>query len=413
MKINAWTKVLVGAGVLSLPAILVAEEKSSSLMTAVSSTTLSGYVDTSMQWNPGTGNARLPDYRFNSSSKADGFNLDVVQLRIEKPLDEAEWAAGYRVDLWAGPDANVLGTQSVYGNSSFASAGDFAIRQAYVALRTPIGNGLDFKVGVFDSILGYESVEAPANPNYTRSFGHTIEPQTHTGILGTYRFCQCFTASFGVADTIGPTINERAHGPNSSGETKAESFKTYMGSIAVTAPDNWGCLSGSTLYGGIVNGFTSSYGENQTSYYVGAAVGTPVKGLRVGAAFDALDVHDESGETWAASAYASWQVSEKFSMHGRAEYLRDRGVQKFFVDDLGPTNPDKVLSLTLDLQYDLWKNVLSRLEVRWDHSLTAVGVWGDPSGAVASSAAVPYGVTQTSSGLDNAVLVALNIIYKF
>jgi hypothetical protein len=101
-------------------------------------------------------------------------------------------------------------------------------------------------------------------------------------------------------------------------------------------------------------------------------------------------------------------------MHGRAEYLRDRGVQKFFVDDLGPTNPDKVLSLTLDLQYDLWKNVLSRLEVRWDHSLTAVGVWGDPSGGVASSsAAVPYGVTQTSSGLDNAVLVALNIIYKF
>jgi hypothetical protein len=265
MKRNVWTKLLVGAGILSLPAVLVAEEKSSSVMTAVSSTTLSGYVDTSMQWNPGTGNARLPDYKFNSSSKADGFNLDVVQLRIEKPLDEAEWAAGYRVDLWAGPDANVLGTQSVYGNSSFASKGDFAIRQAYVALRTPVGNGLDFKVGVFDSILGYESVEAPANPNYTRSFGHTIEPQTHTGILGTYRFCQCFTASFGVADTIGPTINERAQGPNSSGETKAESFKTYMGSIALTAPDSWGCLSGSTLYGGIVNGFTSSYGENQTA----------------------------------------------------------------------------------------------------------------------------------------------------
>ena len=413
MKRNAWTKVLVGAGLLSLPAVLVAEEKSSSLMTAVSSTTLSGYVDTSMQWNPSTGNARLPDYKFNSSSKADGFNLDVVQLRIEKPLDEAEWAAGYRVDLWAGPDANVLGTQSVFGNGTFASMSDFAIRQAYVALRTPVGNGLDFKVGVFDSILGYESVEAPANPNYTRSFGHTIEPQTHTGILGTYRFCQCFTASFGVADTIGPTINERAQGPNSSGETKAESFKTYMGSIALTAPDNWGCLAGSTLYGGIVNGFTSSYGENQTSYYVGAAVGTPVKGLRVGASFDALDVHNESGETWAAAAYTTWQVTEKFSVHGRAEYLRDRGVQKFFVDDLGPTNPDKVLSLTLDLQYDLWKNVLSRLEVRWDHSLTALGVWGDTTGGLSSAAPAPYGVTTTSSGLDNAVLVALNIIYKF
>ena len=46
------------------------------------------------------------------ASKADGFNLDVVQLRIDKPLDEADWAAGYRVDLWFGPDANTLGTQS-------------------------------------------------------------------------------------------------------------------------------------------------------------------------------------------------------------------------------------------------------------------------------------------------------------
>jgi beta-lactamase regulating signal transducer with metallopeptidase domain len=62
------------------------------------------------QWNSGPGNERLPPYKFGGSSKADGFNLNVVQLRIEKPLDEAQWAAGYRVDLWAGPDTNTLGT---------------------------------------------------------------------------------------------------------------------------------------------------------------------------------------------------------------------------------------------------------------------------------------------------------------
>jgi hypothetical protein len=410
MKINSWTIVLLGTGLVSLPAVSNAEEKANSLLTAVSSTTISGYVDTSAHWNVGTGNERLPDYKFNSSSKADGFNLDVVQLRIEKPLDEAEWAAGYRVDLWAGPDANVLGTQSAFGNSSFASTGDFAVRQAYVALRTPVGNGLDFKVGVFDSILGYESVDAPSDPNYTRSFGHTIEPQTHTGVLGTYRFCQYFTASFGVANTVGPMINERAQGPNTSGATKAESFKTYMGSIALTAPDSCGWFAGSTLYGGIVNGFTSSYGENQTSYYVGAALATPIKALRVGAAFDALDVHDLSGETWSLAGYASYQATQKFSLHGRAEYLRDRGNQKFFIDDSGPTNPDRALSLTLTAQYDLWKNVISRLEVRWDHSLTGVGVWGNPT---VLDAPIKQGGVATANGLDNAVLIAANIIYKF
>jgi hypothetical protein len=157
-----------------------------------------------MQWNPGTGNTFVAPYKFNSASKADGFNLDVVQLRIEKPLDEAEWAAGYRVDLWAGPDANTLNTQSSLGH------GDFAIRQAYVALRMPVGNGIDWKVGVFDSIIGYESVESPNNPNYTRSYGHSIEPQTHTGVLASYRFSDMVSASLGVANTMGPIINSRA-----------------------------------------------------------------------------------------------------------------------------------------------------------------------------------------------------------
>src|SRR5437764_1206768 len=201
MKLNKWTLGLVAVGAVSLASAVRADEKvANSVMTALSSTTISGYVSTSAEWNFGTGNGLLPDYKFGGASKADGFNLDVVQLRIEKPLDEAEWAAGYRVDLWAGPDANVLGTQSIFGSGSKAATSDFAIRQAYVALRTPLGNGIDWKVGVFDSVLGYESVESPNNPNYTRSYGHSIEPQTHTGILGSYRFNDLLSASLGVAN---------------------------------------------------------------------------------------------------------------------------------------------------------------------------------------------------------------------
>src|SRR5512137_509436 len=126
MKYNKWTVALAALGVVSFASAAKAEEKASPVMTALSSTTLSGYVDTSAQWNPGTGNANPAPYRFNSPQKADGFNLDVVQLRIEKPLDEAEWAAGYRFDMWAGPDAAALGTST--------SGNDFAIRNAYLAL---------------------------------------------------------------------------------------------------------------------------------------------------------------------------------------------------------------------------------------------------------------------------------------
>ena len=141
MKLNKWTVGLASVGMVSVASF--AEEKSNMVQTMLDSTMLSGYVDTSAQWNIGTGDERLPDYKFGGSGKADGFNLDVVQIRIEKPLDSAEWAAGYRIDLWAGPDANTLGTQSFGPGAEGGIAADFAIRQAYLTLRVPIGNGLD------------------------------------------------------------------------------------------------------------------------------------------------------------------------------------------------------------------------------------------------------------------------------
>src|SRR5262245_46312910 len=208
MKFNKWTVGLAAVGLVSLTSAARAEEKSM-IATALAGTSLSGYVDTSAQWNFGTGNQHLPPYKFGGSSKADGFNLDVVQLRIEKPLDESEWAAGYRVDLWMGPDADTLATQSTLATGT----GDFAIRQAYVALRTHLGNGIEWKVGVFDSIIGYESVESPNDPNYTRSYGHSIEPQTMTGLVGTYHFSDLLSASAGIANTMGPSINSRAFAP--------------------------------------------------------------------------------------------------------------------------------------------------------------------------------------------------------
>src|SRR4051812_21212056 len=101
MKCNPWTTALMAAGLVSMPAETQAEEKPSDVLTALSSTTLSGYVDTSAQWNFGTGNANLPPYAFGGSSKADGFNLNVVRLVLEKPIDAGAdaWSAGYKADL--------------------------------------------------------------------------------------------------------------------------------------------------------------------------------------------------------------------------------------------------------------------------------------------------------------------------
>jgi Mg-chelatase subunit ChlD/capsular polysaccharide biosynthesis protein len=63
-------------------------EKANMAMTAASSTSLDGYVDTSAHWNPGSGNANLPKYGFDAAGKADEFNMNSVLVRTDQPLRE-------------------------------------------------------------------------------------------------------------------------------------------------------------------------------------------------------------------------------------------------------------------------------------------------------------------------------------
>ena len=54
MKVNQWTLALAAGGVIGLvPAARAEEKPMSQVLTAVSSTTLSGYVSTSAIWKPG------------------------------------------------------------------------------------------------------------------------------------------------------------------------------------------------------------------------------------------------------------------------------------------------------------------------------------------------------------------------
>lgn len=388
MKVNKWTMGLAAVGLVSLPAIGTAEEQMNQVWTALSSTTLSGYVNTSIHWRPGTGNESVPAYSFNSNTKADGFNLDVVKIALEKPLDEAQWAAGYKAELLVGQDAGLYGT--------LAPETDLGIKQAYVSLRTPVGNGLDFKVGVYDTVIGYEVFDAGSNPNYTRSYGYTLEPTTHTGVLASYQLCAAASISAGIANTTGPRINTKANPP------KAESYKTYMAAMALTAPESWGFLSGSTAYGGFVNGYNPGADWDQTSLYAGFTLNTPVKGWRVGAAYDYLaNTTFNNGDDNYANAfavYSSFSLTEKLSLHARGEYAWTDTGALLGTEPIGgiASGNHEVFALTGTIQYDLWKNVLSRLEIRWDHQSGD----GDMAG-------------YNEGDERNSVLIAANFIYNF
>ncbi len=98
MKINKWTIGLAAVGLVSLaPAVnaQTAAQQNTPLLTSLSATTISGYVDTSAVWTPGTGNANIAPYALNSQSKMNGVNLDQVDIKLSKPIEAGKWSAGY------------------------------------------------------------------------------------------------------------------------------------------------------------------------------------------------------------------------------------------------------------------------------------------------------------------------------
>jgi hypothetical protein len=429
MKIEKWTVGLAAAGLVTLSPALLAQPATPPaattntgpvlvpLQTALTATTISGYVDTSAVWNPGTGNANPAPYAFNRG-KQDGFNLDAVDLRISKAEDETPWSAGYVLELSYGPDAQAI------------DGGAYPIRQGYVELRMPLGNGLDWQLGRWDNLLGYESSDAYKDPNWSRSYGYTAEPTEHTGLLATYKFCDAFTLQAGVVDTVtttGFSVNDRV---TVAGVTPTESKKGFVSLGTLTAPDNWGAFKGSTLAAGFDDG-QGAPSHNREEVYVGATINTPVTGLTFGASWDAIFHNDatsfltgtdtDQGYFTAYAGYVSFKATEKLTINGRVEYAQgptlgawadaNNGVAFGEFGNL-PNPLDKVLAITGTVQYDLWANVIARLEVRWDHACNgadAFGGNGSPGGTSGESGDVPTGLADKK----NEIMVAANVIYKF
>ena len=384
MKFNKWTLGLAAVGAVSLASAVRADEaKLSALNTAISGTTISGYVDVAAQYNFGdpsgkNGSAVLNQPVGLNGYKADNFSVNNVTISLDKPLDESPWAAGYHIDLNTGSDA-------IY-------AGDGWLRQGYVTLRTPVGNGIDWKVGFFDGVTGYESNTGWQNPNYTRSYGYQVNPATEAGAIGSYKINNVFAVQAGIAN-------------RSSGQSVGLSSKDYIGAVAITAPDSLGFLKGSVLNFGTVQTFDNGGINN---YSVNATLNTPVTGLKVGLSYDVVQslqqqVGGVDGNIY--GVYVNYQATQKLGLNLRAEYqdttdLAINGNNYYDGQVFG-----KGEEVTATVQYDLWANVVSRLELRWDHvehGLAYNSNYGTGSGSISVYAKN-----------ENAFLVALNLVYKF
>ena len=149
----------------------------------------------------------------------------------------------------------------------------------------------------------------------------------------------------------------------------------------LSSAENFGVFKGSTLTLGTSQAF-QSFGQN--NYYAGLTLPTPIKALSLGFAFDALQYlgNGVGGNAYVYGAYATFQATDKIGLALRAEY-----------DDFGQNFNGEEITATLS--YNLWANVVSRVEARWDHSEHG------------------FNAGSGNTGYENAILLALNVVYKF
>jgi len=327
---------LAAAGVVSLASAAQAEENS--VLTALSSTVISGSVEASYNGSF-SGENEFGDQ---------GFVANGASLAIGSPLGEGDYSAGYNVELLLGGRADVFG-----------SAGDgFLIKNANIGLNVPFGNGIDLTVGLFDSIVGYETEASASNPNVSRSYGYGLGPLTHTGALASTSLTDGLNVSFGVANSFGSTFGSTA-------DDLADGNLTYMVGVEATVPDNLGFLAGSTVYVGYVDGAVSSNSndDEDSHLYVGASIASPIEGVSIGVAYDDRTQHGAADDSDAVALYAVFDISDGVSLAARYDTV-DNG-------------SDTKSMWTATLGYSIWDNVLTRLEYNYE---TGDRVSGDSSG---------------------------------
>lgn len=389
--------------------------------TAQKGITLSGYVDTSYTYqfagagqygpattNPGSGPGNSQNFGRQFDQSNNTFNVNAVKIALEKALpDKNEWAAGFRIDTIYGSDAAYLGDTAFNGNTLKGTGtindSGLAIEQALVKFRIPIGNGLDIYAGKFVTFLGYEVIESPANLNFSRGLLFTnLIPLTNTGVYADYKFNSTVEAKIGVVDGWNNSTSPSVGNGNVAGTNDSNGFgKAITGQLTINAPGGNANITQSFIYSpegepGVVGqdngplavydiwgnwnptfvknsalllGFNVDFGYNGASGYP-APPSTNTSGPGGTEGPGATD----SNTFYGVALYAQYKFTKVFSLAGRAEYIHSDASYnpKFGAGGVTGANggftpgAQDDFAYTLTASFNMWDNLLTRIEYRID-----------------------------------------------
>jgi hypothetical protein len=329
----------------------------SKAVSALSSVTLTGFVQASYFYNANNPADRKSDgYLWNTS--ANSFSLNKFKLTIASPAVQPsgeKWDAGYRVSMIWGEDSPVLNTGS-------PSSGFEALREAFVELNAPLGDGLNIRAGQMISLLNWESGDGgAANPNFSQGYQWFFTGNgPSSGVQLGYTFTEWFSAKVRVQ-------NGMYAGPVDSNDAK-----TLMASLNFKpTKDLWVNLLG---FGGPESRTMDVSGGSVLAGY------NVTEKLHTGLEFDYFHFDPAAGSASDLTSIGGWvwyDLTSQVGVAARAEYLSDPDGGGLKGINL-PGRPGSAIvstdadgsmgSLTLTLNWTPVPRIKIQPEVRYDYT---------------------------------------------
>ena len=328
--------------------------------------------------NPSSGINQLRIFDVNSNQFRP--NLAQFVLDREARAESRGWdRVGFRVKFNAGRDSDFIGGTNM---STWADFQEFYLQ--YVA---PVGRGLNIQAGQINSLVGYEAVESPRNPNYSRSWLFGLgQPFTTRGVRASYAYSKQVSLSVGAIAYIN----------SSRADTDFDPLVEYA--LAVTPNEKVRV----TLYGlaGPRDGLSGTPGG--TVFLTGGYLSVQVSD-RTSAVIESYYANQSNSSTISAGKNARWDgvaaylihdFTEEWGLRLRGELFEDAGgfvacqgttdyqprANVCFGATSGTSAPPIAQTLwefTGTIQYKPFASLITRLEYRYDKSNQNVFQLGD------------------------------------
>jgi hypothetical protein len=279
----------------------------------------------------------------------DDLHLNMAGAYVKKdPSETSRWGAQLAVQV--GKDCEAFGFSATAPNID----GFKWLRHlgpTNVSYLAPVGKGLTVQGGIFGSLIGYDSLYAKDNFNYTRPWGADFTPYFMLGVDASYPFTEKLTGTLFV-------VNGYWHLANANGVPSSGGQIAYKASPQVTVKET-------VLWGPHQMDTSLKYWRSLSDTIVER------KGDRVTFAFEYIYSSERvvapgnpGTLMMAGQLPVRWTVNKRWSASVRPEVFWDR-------DGRWTLARQTVKAITTTIEYRIpYKetNTILRLEHRWDDS---------------------------------------------